>query len=116
TAEQEDAGGFRVTRVTPDATGGRATVETRFVALLPGGRWETVWRDTETVEAARADKDRVERIERDPQIKQVLELIRAAGLGDGETQLQSALRYGAATMQAQEAADARFLEFRDRYL
>jgi hypothetical protein len=116
TAEQEDVSGFRVTRTAPDVTGGRATVESRFVVRTPAGRWETVWRDIETVEAARADKDRVERIAGDPQIKQVLELIRTAGLGDGEAQLQSALRYGAATMQAQEAADARFLEFRDRYL
>lgn len=115
-AEQDDACGFRVTRVAPDVTGGRATVETRFVVRTPAGNWETVWRHTETVDAARADKDRIERIARDPQIKQVMELIKTVGLGDGEAQLQSALRYGAATMQAQEAADTLFIEFRDRYL
>jgi hypothetical protein len=116
TAEEERACGFRVTRVAPDISGNGASVETRFVARLAADRWETIWRHTETVDSAGAEKDRIERIARDPQIKQVLELIRAAGLGEGEAQLHAALRYGAATMQAQEGADARFAEFRNRYL
>lgn len=115
-AEKDDAGGFRVTRVATDAARGRVSVETRFVARMPAGTWETVWKFEESVDTARADKDRVDRITADPQVQSALELLKAAGLGDGDAAWQSALRMGAATMQAQEAADARFTEFRDRLL
>ncbi|MSR57297.1 MAG: hypothetical protein EXS05_06465 [Planctomycetaceae bacterium] len=116
TAEAEAVAGFRVTRVNPDAGLRQVSVETRFVAKVPGGTWETIWRHTETVDASKANKDLVDRIANDPQIKQILELTKAAGLGAGDDTLQTALKFGAATMQAQETANARFMEFRDRYL
>lgn len=117
TAERDGVAGFRVTRVTPDVAAGRVGVEARFIARLPGGRWETVWRHDEALDVARADKDRIERIAQDPQVKQALELVKGTGLGAvGQEQLQSALRMGAATMQVQQETDSRFFSFRDRYL
>lgn len=116
TAEAEQVVGFRVTRVRPDAGLRQVWVETRFVARLAQGSWETVWKHTETLDASKPGKELVDRIANDPQIKQILELTKAAGLGAGDETLQTALKFGAATMQAQEAANARFSEFRDRYL
>jgi hypothetical protein len=116
TAKREGVRGFRVTRVSTDIAARQATVETLFVARLPGERWETIWRYAESVDASRPDKERLKRIENDPQVASVLALIKATGLADGDLPIQSALQFGAATMQAQETADSKFLEFRDRYL
>jgi hypothetical protein len=116
TAEQEEVSGFRVTRVSPDAAAQRVAVETRFVSRSPAGRWETAWRHAESVDASRPDKERMDRITQDPQVKQALESLRAAGLGASEDKLQAALRLGAATMKAQQSADVEFYKFRDRYL
>jgi len=116
TAEGDAVAGFRVTRVNPDAGLRQVSVETRFVARQPRGGWETVWQHTETLDASKPNKDLVDRIANDPQIKQILELTKAAGLGAGDDALQTALQFGAATMQAQESANSRFFEFRDRYL
>ena len=43
------------------------------------------------------------------------ELFKSIGLG-GEAEIKLAIRFGAATAEAQKAADSRFFEFRDRYL
>jgi hypothetical protein len=112
-AEQAQASGFRVTRL--DLGAQQASVETRLVAKLPDGSWQTIWRHVETADTARARPEVEQQIANDPQVRKVLDLARATGLGAEET-LQQALRTGAATMAAQQAADARFFEFRDRYL
>ncbi|MFN0053743.1 MAG: hypothetical protein ACKV0T_16300 [Planctomycetales bacterium] len=115
-AESGSARGWRATRVAPDPVAQRVVVEARFVARLPSGTWETIWSHTETLDATKPNEELTKRIAHDPQVKQVLEIFQGAGLGTGEPQIQQALRLGAATMQAQEAADGKFFEFRDRYL
>lgn len=115
-AERAEAAGFRATRLATDLTTQRVTVETRFVANLPGTGWTTIWSDVEAHDATKADPDIERQIAEDPQVARVLELTKAAGLGGGDDQIRQALRVGAATMHAQKAADARFFEFRDRYL
>ena len=51
----------------------------------------------------------------DPQIRTALDLVKSFGLG-GDEQVKLAVRFGAATLEAQKQADSRFFEFRDRYL
>jgi len=114
-AEAEDLAGFRVTRVNPDAATRRVSVEARFVARLPDGSWQTVWQRTETADATKARPDVEQQIEKDPQVRAALELIKSIGLG-GDAEIKLAIRFGAATAEAQKAADNRFFEFRDRYL
>ncbi len=114
-AKEEGLEGFRVTRVNPDMAAGRASVETRFVAKLPDGSWHTVWQRTETADASKARPDVEQQIEKDPQVRAALELFKTIGLG-GEDQIKLAIRFGAATAEAQRAADSRFFEFRDRHL
>ena len=48
-------------------------------------------------------------------MKKALETMKSLGLG-AEDQVQQAIRFGAATMAAQQAVDARFFEFRARYV
>jgi hypothetical protein len=114
-AAQAQANGFRVTRLDLNVVGQQVKVETRFVAKLPDGSWQTVWLNVEAADASKPRPDLEQRIAGDPQVRKVFELAKATGLGAGDA-LQQAVRTGAATMAAQEAADARFFEFRDRYL
>ena len=48
-------------------------------------------------------------------MKQALDKVKSLNLG-ADDQIDQAIRFGAATMAAQQATDARFFEFRDRYL
>lgn len=114
-AEQRHVAGVRVTRMTPDLTGRRVSIESRFLARLPDGTWETIWRHAETGDAGRRRPEVEARIAKDPQVRQALEAIGALGLA-GDDAVQLALHFGAATFEAQQTADARFQEFHGRYL
>lgn len=112
--EMEKAHGFRVTRLEVDSTTMRVTVETRFVARLAPGKWQTVWRATVNEDGTKARPAIETRIEQDPQLKSAIDTLKTLGLADANT-LQQAIRVGAATMAAQQSADATFGEFRDGY-
>ncbi|MGE5194148.1 MAG: hypothetical protein ACM3U2_16755, partial [Deltaproteobacteria bacterium] len=114
-ADSENLDGFRVTRTSQDLPARRVAVETRFVARLPDGSWRTVWQRSETADAAKPRPDVEQQIEKDPQVRAVLELVKSLGAG-GEDQIKLAIRFGAATAEAQKESDRRFFEFRDRYL
>jgi hypothetical protein len=114
TAELENRSGFRVTRLDLAGDFQQATVTTQFVARLADGSWRTVFQHAERADAKQARPDIEKRIQEDPQVKQVLELTRQLGL-TAEGQIQQALRFGAATMTAQQAANGQFAAFRDIY-
>jgi hypothetical protein len=114
-AEAENVTGFRVTRSEEDLAAKRVTVETRFVARMPDGSWNTVWQWRDVADAAKARPDAEQQIMQDPQIRSALALVTSLGLG-GDEQIRLAVRFGAATLEAQKQADSRFFEFRDRYL
>lgn len=115
TAESEQRTGFRVTRLDLAGDFQQATVTTQFVARLADGSWRTVFQHSERADAKQARPDIEKRIQDDPQVKKALELTRQFGLGADE-QIQQALRFGAATMTAQQTSDREFATFRDIYL
>jgi hypothetical protein len=88
------------------------TVEDRFVAQMPDGTWETIHITSETLDGTVERKDLEARIREDGQVNEVLKLVEGLGLGG---QIDTAVRFGAATMEAQQTSSARFLEFTDRY-
>lgn len=112
--EAAKAKGFRVTRLEIDTTNLRVTVETRFVARLATGRWQTVWRASSNEDGTKAHPAMEAQIEKDPQLASALETLKSLGLADPKI-LQQAIRVGAATMSAQQLADAAFGAFRDGY-
>lgn len=114
-AAGDGASGFRVTRVEQDVAARRVAVETQFVARLPDGSWKSVWQRRETADSAKVRPDAEQQIMQDPQVRTALDLFQSLGVG-GEDQIRLAVRFGAATMEAQKQADGRFFEFRDRYL
>ena len=107
--------GLRATRVEVKVDGNQAIVQTVFAARMPNGNWEVVWSHRENQDATKPRADVEARIAADPQVKQVLNTVKSFGLG-ADDQVRQAIRFGAATMAAQQAADASFFEFRDRYL
>lgn len=115
TAEAEGVNGFHVTRLKLDALNKRGEVEGRFLARTPEGRWETVWRSTQAADTTKARPDVEKRITNDPQVKQALGLLQVAGIDAQGNEFQSAIRLGAGVMEAQQATDAQFLAFRDRF-
>lgn len=115
TAESEKKNAFRATRLELATDLQQASVTTQFVVRLPDGSWRTVFQHTERADANKARPEIEKRIQDDPQVKRVLDLTRQLGVvGDG--QIQQAVRFGAATMTAQQTCDREFAAFRDVYL
>lgn len=114
-AESANQTGFRVTKVAVDQASGRSTVETRFVTKIAAEQWQTVWQATVIEDGNKSRPEAEARIEQDPQLKTILDSLKPLGLFDGAT-IQQAIRMGAATMAAQQAADTAFFEFRDFYI
>jgi hypothetical protein len=114
-AESEDLAGFHVTRVEQDLAAKRAAVETRFVARLPDGSWKTIWQQTVQADASKPRPDAERQIENDPRVRAALQLFKSLG-AQGDEQIKQAVRFGAATQEAQKESDSRFFEFRDRHL
>lgn len=114
-AERDGRRGFRVTTVDLNLNRRVAKVETRFIAKLGPGKWQTVWSHSESGDASQARPEARQQIENDPQVAQALKLIESLGLGAGN-QLGVAMNFGGATMEAQKAVDQEFFLFLDRYL
>ncbi|MBL8849571.1 MAG: hypothetical protein JNG89_07800 [Planctomycetaceae bacterium] len=111
-AEAEDVHGFHVTRSAQDVSTTTVTVEDRFVARMPDGSWETVWLTSVALDASQERSELEDRIRKDQQVTEALKLVQNVGLGG---QVDTAIRFGAATMEAQQTATARFAEFLERY-
>lgn len=104
-------GHFRATRVQTKPEQGVVDVESAFEVRLADGTWATVWRDRQQVDATQPRAGLEERIAGDPRVGQALQAIKAFGAID-EAALTEAIRFGAATMEAQEGIDMRFAAFR----
>jgi hypothetical protein len=114
-AERAGRKSFRVTTVDLKLQQKRANVETRFVTKLPTGKWETIWLHKASGDPSKPRPDIQRQIENDPQVAEALKLVKSLGLGAGG-QLEVALNFGAATMEAQKAADQQFFRFLDKYV
>lgn len=112
-AEKSHLRGFRVTRLHLHPDFLTVGVETSFVAKLSDGTWRTIWQQEESANGAQLRPEEEARIADDPQVKTLLDSLKALGLGDDVAQ---AVRMGAATMSAQQSAESGFFEFRDRYV
>ena len=88
---------------------------TQFSARMPNGSWQTIFQHVERADAKQARPEIQQRIEADPRIKQVLDLTKQLG-GAADDTIQQVLRFGAATMAAQQGCDREFAAFRETYL
>jgi hypothetical protein len=114
-AERDKARAFRATRLDFSLERRQATVNSAFVVQLAGGKWETLWSDQRTEDGAQARPEMEAGIATDPQVKSALNLLKSLGV-NGDDQVGSAIRFGAATMAAQKAVNQHFLKFEEPYL
>jgi hypothetical protein len=114
-AERDKARAFRATRLDFSLERRQATVNSAFVVQLAGGKWEILWSDRRTEDGAQARPEMEAGIATDPQVKSALSLFKSLG-ANGDDQVGSAIRFGAATMAAQQAVNQHFLKFEEPYL
>ena len=113
-ADADSVRGLRATRVEVQTDGLKAVVQTAFGVRMPDGSWEVIWSHRESQDGTKLRADAEAKIAKDPRILQITDTLKSLGAGGGD-QIRQAIRFGAATMAAQQAADSRFFEFRDRY-
>lgn len=106
-----DIGRFLATRVHTDPAHNRVEVESVFEVRLADTTWTHLWADTVRVDATQPRPDLEARIQEDPRVHQLLAAARALGVVD-EQLLQTVIRFGAATMEAQETLSSRLAAFR----
>jgi hypothetical protein len=114
-AEREKARAFRATSVDLGLERRQATVESAFVVHLANGKWQTLWVDRATEDGSQPRPAAEATIANDPQAKSALALLKKLG-ANGEDQVYSAIRLGAATMAAQQTANNRFLKYQEPFL
>lgn len=113
-AEKGQRRGFRVTRLELDPDGPRVRVESRFLVKVREGDWRSLWSLSDVEDASRPRPQLEARIEEDPQVKSITHGLDSLGMADAES-LRRAVRFGAATMSAQQRVDADFAVFRDKF-
>ena len=114
-AESENSFGFRSTILDLTGSPTRGNVVVRFHTKREDGTWKAIFEKTEPIDALKVRPDAEALLLDDPQVKQTLELARTIG-GDIDEQITRAVRYGAATMAAQQASDRAFITYESIYL
>lgn len=110
--EREGHTGFRVTWLDTNVERLIATVRTEFFAKQPDGAWQSVWLHVETADGSLPRPQAEAAIWANSEVQKLLEPLKGLGF---EAALQKSIRFGAAAMAAQKAADGQFFQFRDRY-
>lgn len=118
-AKKDDIRGFRITKMAHDIVGASVTVTTEFHvryvdADTNGVKWKRVHTITKKVDASQARADSQQQIRDDPRIKQVLGLVDQLGLPSAS--VDTAMKFGAATREGQQAVDGQFQQFLDKYI
>jgi hypothetical protein len=114
-ANGEKARAFRATRVDLDPTARQTTVMSVFAIRLKNGDWKTIWSDRESRDASKERPAPETAISDDPQVKSALASLKSLG-PVAEDQVRQAIRFGAATMEAQQVVDRRFVAFGSPFL
>ncbi len=106
-ARKKGVRGFLVKELRTNASGMPQAVDVRFYVVLDEGRGVTVLRAERPVKPA--GEEAVRQLEQDPQIAELLKLVRSLGLPLDGGQLQMALGAGAGVQQAMRDADAELM-------
>jgi hypothetical protein len=114
-AERQRLRAFRATRVDLNLSGEQAAVDSVFAVRLDKGNWQVIWSAHESGDAAKQRPEVETTIADDPQVKSALASLKALGVG-ADDQIRRAIRYGAATLEAQKAVDRGFFAFEEPLL
>lgn len=116
TADEKKISAVIITRMEQNLQARKVSVEKLFLAKMPDGKWETVWKHVQTADASQKRPEIENNLAEHPQIKQLLNTVKSLGLPAGEEQIRAAIRFGAATSAAQQKAEGLFFEFEKRYV
>lgn len=116
TADEKNVSAVIITRLDQSLAEKRVSVEKLLLAKMPGGEWERVWGIVTTVDASKPRKAIEDELAKHEQIKPIRDAVKALGLPVGDENLTIAIRFGAATMEAQKKSEKAFDEFVKRYV
>ncbi|HUG20438.1 MAG TPA: hypothetical protein VMM56_15735 [Planctomycetaceae bacterium] len=116
TADDKNVFAVVITRLDQSLAEKRVSVEKLLLAKMPGGEWERVWSIVTTVDASKPRKAIEDELANHEQIKPIRDAVKALGLPGGDENLTIAIRFGAATMEAQEKSGEAFEAFVKRYV
>jgi hypothetical protein len=107
-------GRFLATQVSLDINRSRVLVQSRFEVNHTDAGWGTIWQGHSAANAAQARPALEQRIATDPRVQTALDGLALLGITD-QAAVSRSLRFGAATMEAQEDVDRRFATFRSSF-
>ncbi len=103
--------GVRVTYLKEELAKHQATVDDRFFARMPDDSWQVIWQKTATLDANQPAKDDGTRLAADPQVAEIMNVVKGLGLDANQELFQTALRFGAVTQDAMQATDRDLVQF-----
>ena len=107
-------GYFHATNVKVDPLGEIASVESVFMVKHVDGDWRVAWNGIRDERASQQTADSIARVTKDSQIESLKNSLQAiVGVNDA---FDKAIRFGAATMTAQQNVNEQFETFVERYL
>jgi hypothetical protein len=107
-------GYFHATNVKVDPLGEIASVESVFMVKHADGDWRVAWNGIRDERASQQRADSIARVTKDSQIDSLKNSLQAInGVNDA---FDKAIRFGAATMTAQQNVNEQFETFVERYL
>ena len=107
-------GYFHATNVKVDPLGEIASVESVFMVKHADGDWRMAWNGIRDERASQQTADSIARVTKDSQIESLKNSLQAiVGVNDA---FDKAIRFGAATMTAQQNVNEQFETFVERYL
>ena len=107
-------GYFHATNVKVDPLGEIASVESVFMVKHVDGDWRVAWNGIRDERASQQTADSIARVTKDSQIESLKNSLQAI-VGVNDT-FDKAIRFGAATMTAQQNVNEQFETFVERYL
>jgi len=115
TADESQYSSVVIMRLDHSLTQNSVSVETMLLAKMPGGEWERVWNHVEKVDASKRRQAVEDELADHNQVKQIRDAVKALGLPVADEQMTIAVRFGAATMEAQQKSKAALDAFVKRY-
>lgn len=114
-AAAKKATGARITYLEQSLSQHRVTVTDTFYALMPDGAWQAVWRQAATINSDAEQAPNAEALAADPQVAEIMRVLKGLGLDANQDLLRSALRFGAATQKAMDMTEREFGSFLRRH-
>lgn len=110
-AANEGFRGVRVTYLNEKLATHQVTVDDRFFAQMPDGSWQEIWQTMATLDANQAGAEDHARLAADPQVAEIMNVVKGRGLDANQELFQTALRFGAVTQDAMQATDRDLVQF-----